>query len=96
MHVLLLLMLLQANPPHSVTFPITDTEAGVSFNLYRAATCAGPFVKVASAPVGATTIADSGMTWGTYCYQATAVGGGIEGAPSAQVQVKVAPFPPQI
>jgi hypothetical protein len=64
----------------------------LTYNVYRAPTCAGPFVRVNSAPVAGTTYADAGVAGGAaYCYQVTAVLAGMESSASNQAVVAAPP-----
>lgn len=63
----------------------------VGYNIYRAMSSAGPYSKITSAPVAATTYTDTNVSTGnTYYYYATAVdSGGIEGAYSNQASASL-------
>jgi hypothetical protein len=64
----------------------------LTYNVYRASTCAGQFTKINSSPVASTTYSDSGAGSGAaYCYQVTAVLAGLESGPSNQAFTAVPP-----
>lgn len=64
----------------------------LTYNVYRAATCAGQFSKLNASGLPATSYLDTAVAVGAaYCYQVTAVLNGLESAPSNQV---VAVIPP--
>jgi hypothetical protein len=66
----------------------------LTYDVYRAPTCAGNFTKVNLAPLTGTTYIDSGAATGAaYCYQVTAVLGGLTSVPSNQAIVAVPPPP---
>jgi len=65
----------------------------LTYNVYRAPSCAGHFVQINAAPVTGTAFIDSSAASGAaYCYQVTAVLSGTESAPSNQA-VAAAPPP---
>jgi hypothetical protein len=64
----------------------------LTYNVYRASTCAAPFSRINSAPVIATVYVDSSAGSGAaYCYQVTAVLAGVESSPSNQAIAAVPP-----
>lgn len=65
----------QAQATHSTVFTWTaSTSTGATYNAYKQAACAGPFVKINTAPITGLTFTDSGMADGeTNCYLFTAV-----------------------
>ncbi len=64
----------------------------LAYNVYRAPTCAGHFVRINSAPVAGTSFVDTGAASGAaYCYKVTAVLAGIESTPSNQAVAAVPP-----
>ncbi len=66
----------------------------LTYDVYRASTCGGLFVKINVAPVTGTTYLDvSAATGAAYCYQVTAVLGGVSSAPSNQAIAAVPPPP---
>jgi hypothetical protein len=72
---------------HSATLTWTDAinPAGTTWNVYRAPTActASPvFVKLTATALTVKTYVDSTVVAGSFCYQITAVFGGIESAPS--------------
>lgn len=89
----------QTTPPtHSVTLAWVDTQnpSGTTYNVYRATgLCSGTpvFSKLATA-VPVFTYTDSTVTPGNYCYQVTATAGGVESAPSNDVNPAVPSFSP--
>lgn len=65
----------------------------LTYDVYRASTCAGPFTKLNASGVSATNFVDTGVGAGaTYCYQVTSVLAGIESTVSNQV-IAAMPFP---
>src|SRR5271154_6260935 len=97
---LALAFVLGAPPAHSqYTVRITWTASSdaaanpsLTYNVYRAATCAGSFAKINSAPVTSTSYVDSGTGAGAaYCYQVTSVLAGVESGPSNQAVAAVPP-----
>jgi hypothetical protein len=99
--VLLLAMALLASPARAqfsvrLSWTASSSAAGnstLTYNVYRASTCAARFSKINSAPVMGISYVDSGAASGAaYCYQVTAVLAGLESAPSNQA---VAAVPPQ-
>lgn len=79
--------------PRSVllTWNSSPSPNVVGYNLYRAASSAGPYSKITSKPVAATTYTDTNVSIGnTYYYYATAIdSGGLEGAYSNQASTPV-------
>src|ERR1700728_1613081 len=64
----------------------------LTYNVYRASTCAGHFSMINSAPVTTTSFVDSGAANGAaYCYQVTAVLSGVESTPSNNTVAAVPP-----
>lgn len=91
---------LGALPAHSqYTVRLTWTASAsaaanpsLTYNVYRAATCAGQFSKVNTSPVTSTAYVDTGTASGAaYCYQVTAVLAGLESTPSNQALTAVPP-----
>lgn len=84
---------------HSVTLTWTDTRnpAGTTYNVWRTpGLCSGgnlTFAKVATA-VATKSYVDSPIAPGNYCYQVTAVSGGMESAPSPTAAAPVPSFAP--
>ena len=68
------------------------TNPSLTYNVYRASTCAGSFSKISSAPVATTTYLDNEPGPGSYCYQVTAVLGGVESSPSNTATVTLLPL----
>jgi hypothetical protein len=69
------------------------SNPSLTYNVYRAPTCAGPFVLINSAPVVGTAYVDTSVAGGAaYCYQVTAVLAGMESSASNQA-VAAAPPP---
>ncbi len=88
---------LAAQTTHSVTLAWTDTlnPAGTAYNVYRApGLCTGTpaFVKIATA--AAKSYVDATATPANFCYEVTAVYGGLESAPSNTVLASVPSFAP--
>lgn len=80
-------MALNARPAFSqrtveIAWQASPSAAGnpsLTYNVYRASTCAGQFSKVNASAVAATTYLDTTVAVGaTYCYQVTAVLNGLE------------------
>jgi fibronectin type 3 domain-containing protein len=64
----------------------------LTYNVYRAPTCGGPFLKINAAPVTSTMYLDANAATGAaYCYQVTSVLGGVSSVPSNQA---IAALPP--
>lgn len=89
-----------ASPAHAqysvkLSWTASSTAAGnptLTYNVYRASTCGGPFSKINTADVAGTSFVDSGTGSGVaYCYQVTAMLSGVESAPSNQAVVAVPP-----
>jgi fibronectin type 3 domain-containing protein len=83
-----------ASPSHSVTLTWTaSTTSGVTgYNVYRSATTGGPYTKLTSTALGATTTTytDSSVIAGaTYYYVATALVGSTESGYSTQASAAV-------
>jgi fibronectin type 3 domain-containing protein len=78
-----------------ITWSPSSSAAGnpsLTYNVYRASSCPGQFSKVNSTAVTGTTYIDATVAAGAaYCYQVTAVLGGIESTPSNQAVVAVPP-----
>jgi len=78
-----------------ITWQASSSAAGnpsLTYNVYRAPTCAGQFSKLNGAGVSATTYVDTTVAVGaTYCYEVTAVLNGLESAPSNQAVAAVPP-----
>ncbi|HXJ17935.1 MAG TPA: fibronectin type III domain-containing protein [Candidatus Polarisedimenticolia bacterium] len=76
--------------------PSRDAAANSSltYNVYRAASCAGRFAKINAAPVTATTYLDNQPPPGMYCYRVTAVLSGTESAPSNTATATILPLRP--
>ena len=75
----------------------TQNPTGTTYSIYRATgLCSGTpvFSKLATG-VAVLTYTDTTVTPGNYCYQVTAVAGGVESAPSNSVLAPVPSFPPQ-
>jgi hypothetical protein len=71
-----------------------SANPSLTYNVYRASTCAGHFALINSAPVPATAYVDASSAAGAaYCYQVTAVLGGVESAPSNHAIATVPPPP---
>lgn len=70
-----------------------SANPSLTYNVYRAPTCAGHFLAINSAPVTGTSYVDSSVASGAaYCYRVTAVLAGVESTPSNQA-VAAAPPP---
>jgi len=78
-----------------ITWQASSSAAGnpsLTYNVYRASTCAGPFLKLNSSGVSATNYLDTNVAVGAaYCYQVTAVLNGLESGPSNQAFAAVPP-----
>lgn len=71
-----------------------NANPSLTYNVYRASTCAGRFALINSSPVTGTSYIDTSSAAGVaYCYQVTAVLAGVEGAPSNQAAAAVPPPP---
>jgi fibronectin type 3 domain-containing protein len=71
-----------------------SANPSLTYNVYRASSCAGHFALINSAPVTGTSYIDNFSAVGAaYCYQVTAVLGGLESAPSNQAVAAVPPPP---
>jgi fibronectin type 3 domain-containing protein len=65
----------------------------LAYNVYRAPSCAGHFALINPAPVTGTSYVDASVAAGAaYCYQVTAIVGGVESSPSNQT-VAAIPLP---
>jgi len=67
----------------------------LTYNVYRATSCAGTFTKINAAAVSATTYLDNQPAPGSYCYQVTAVLNSAESAPSNDATATILPIPSQ-
>lgn len=65
----------------------------LTYNVYRASSCAGTFAKINSAPVTATVYLDNQPPPGSYCYRVTAVLNGVESNPSNDAMATILPLP---
>jgi len=78
-----------------ITWQASSSAAGnpmLTYNVYRASSCAGQFVKLNASGLSATSYVDTTVALGaTYCYQVTAVLNGIESAPSNQAVAEIPP-----
>lgn len=97
--VALLLPLALCAQTRSVTLSWDDTQAAVTYNIYRATgTCAAAqtanFNKINPTPISGLTFVDSNVTSGAKCYFATSEAGGLESDPSNKAEALVRPFPP--
>jgi hypothetical protein len=77
----------------------TITTGCTTYNVYRAPNAcsllqAPVFAKIADT-IGALTYTDTGVSFGSYCYQVTATVAGSEGPPSPQWTATVSPWAPQ-
>jgi hypothetical protein len=84
-----------ARAQHAVnlTWTASSDAAGnpsLAYNIYRASTCGGTFIKLNSAPRAATAYLDAAVLPGSYCYQVTSVLNGLESDPSNQSAVLIA------
>jgi hypothetical protein len=84
---------------HTVDLAWTDTDTGVTFNIYRgsgACSTSPAFTVVNTAPIVPLAFTDTGLNVGKYCYYATAVdtASGLESLPSNLLDVKVLPHSP--
>ncbi|OUS76429.1 hypothetical protein B1748_12155 [Paenibacillus sp. MY03] len=79
----------------SIELGWTAVTGASSYHIYRASASGGPFTKVNTEPVTATSYIDTGLTAGTtYYYQVTAVQGGVESTHSATASAATASLPP--
>ncbi len=70
-------------------------NSSLTYNVYRATSCAGTFTKINSAPVTATTYLDNQPPPGSYCYRVTAELNGVESNPSNNATVTILPLQTQ-
>jgi hypothetical protein len=68
------------------------SNPSLTYNVYRASMCAGTFAKINAAPVTATIYLDNQPAPGSYCYQVTAVLGGVESNPSNTATATILPL----
>jgi hypothetical protein len=68
------------------------SNPSLTYNVYRASTCAGTFAKINAAPVSATIYLDNQPAPGSYCYRVTAVLNGIESNPSNTATATILPL----
>ena len=64
----------------------------LTYNVYRAGSCAGTLAKINSAPVTATVYLDNQPPPGSYCYRVTAVLNGVESNPSNNAMATILPL----
>lgn len=65
----------------------------LTYNVYRASTCAGPFAQLNASGVASTGFVDTAVAAGaTYCYEVTALLSGTESVASNQV-IAATPLP---
>jgi hypothetical protein len=95
-----LALTLAASPARSqytvrITWTASTTAAAnpsLTYNVYRASSCPGHFAQLNTAPVAGTSYMDTAVgTGASYCYQVTAVLGGLESTPSNQVTAAISP-----
>ena len=81
--------------PHTVTLNWTASATqNVSYNIYRASTSGGPYIKIASVGVGVVTYTDSTVLAGqTYYYVARAVDSTNAESANSNEGKAVVPFP---
>jgi hypothetical protein len=70
------------------------SNPSLTYNVYRASTCSGTFVKVNAAPIATTSYLDNQPAPGSYCYEVTAVLNGVESSPSNMAAATVLPIQP--
>jgi hypothetical protein len=75
------------------------SSSTVTFNVYRATgVCPVPAVpiptKINTVPVSVKTYTDPGVAYGTYCYQVTALGGGLQSVRSNDAGAEAPPQEP--
>jgi hypothetical protein len=66
----------------------------LTYNVYRASSCAGTFTMINAAPVSATIYLDNQPPPGSYCYRVTSVLSGVEGNPSNTATATILPVQP--
>jgi fibronectin type 3 domain-containing protein len=72
--------------------PDAAGNPSLTYNVYRAATCAGQFTKINAGSVTTTTYVDPSVAVGAvYCYRVTAFLNGVESQPS---NLEIAAVPP--
>lgn len=76
--------------------PSSDAAANPSltYNVYRASSCAGTFAMINTAPVTTTSYLDNQPPSGSYCYRVTAVLNGLESNPSNTAVATILPRHP--
>ncbi|MGH9738851.1 MAG: hypothetical protein ACRD4X_09720 [Candidatus Acidiferrales bacterium] len=67
----------------------------LTYNVYRANSCAGTFAKINAVPVTGTIFLDNQPPPGSYCYQVTAVLNSMESGPSNSATATILPIQPQ-
>lgn len=68
------------------------SNPSLTYNIYRAPTCAGPFARLNGSGISTTSYVDPAVASGaTYCYQVTAVLSGTESMPSNPAIAAVPP-----
>jgi fibronectin type 3 domain-containing protein len=77
----------------NITWTASTSAVGnpsLTYNLYRAQNCPARFTQINATPLTATSYTDATVAAGaSYCYQVTAVLGGVESVPSNQALVAV-------
>jgi hypothetical protein len=74
---------------------VDDAQAaGQGYTLYRAPTCASPFVQVNAALITATSVVNAGLAPGAYCFNVTFTSGGVESAHSLTATAVILPAAP--
>jgi hypothetical protein len=69
-----------------------SANPSLTYNVYRAATCAGQFSRINATPVAGPLYLDTSVASGAaYCYQVTSVLAGLESTPSNQALAAVPP-----
>jgi fibronectin type 3 domain-containing protein/peptidoglycan/xylan/chitin deacetylase (PgdA/CDA1 family) len=86
-----------ANGASSITLNWTASTDATGYNVYRATTSGGSYVKVNNAPTSATSYTDTGLSEGTtYYYKLTAVNSAGESAQSANASAATATAVPTV
>ena len=86
----------QSNRTVTLTIGASPTAGVTGYNVYRAPTACNVstlFAKITPTPITGLTL-DDPRPIGTYCYYATAIGVGLESAPSVKVEAVVTPAAP--
>ena len=83
-----------ASAQHRVTLawtasPDAAANPSLSYNVYRQTSCTGLFARQNSKAVVTTNFLDGSVVPGTYCYEVTAVLGGVESVPTSAASATI-------